>query len=413
MRSNPPYTTTLLKQGLFSRLDTFGALESRLAKLGGGQEESVDSSSGHTEPDTEPLRPEDGLELFALAYLATRRLPRIGEIHPQETTPPHWRRRLTPPGRDQGVDGLFQTPWGEFGAFRVVWSADRAPLTARMLSPFLAEPLPGIRWRILITNSEEIPTRLKKTPHLMLINGADLDRLSRAELRAIHGWLQSGSLLSSTAPPTAPQQARAAAELLQQIDCTSRLTALTASGTNTARIVFEFLERFGGGPGGRTVLLVTPNRSRMRHMALTWERSSVRSAIAALAICIDPPPSNKSDLLVTLASETTLPVSSDTDSIPPFLSWRFHGVRVLLTSYRTLPMLAEFFIKKQITLDLALFDHAEMLVGREKRKLMPLLDGEEGMRVRRMLFLTASTHAMDPLRRDRQGEAKVRWSLEN
>ncbi|MDF1863091.1 MAG: hypothetical protein P1U87_22940 [Verrucomicrobiales bacterium] len=184
-------TRRFVEAGLFSKLASFDELEARISLLDGKK------------------RKGDAFEVFAEGYLATQRKHDAAQVWPQEATPSDVIGKLGLTNSDYGVDGVFQTALGEFSAYQVKFRTDRKPLSWRELSTFIGlADSAEISSRILLTNSEEVPSLLNDRRGFFCIRGSDLDRLDASDFSEIESWL-SESFSESPKKEPLPHQKEA------------------------------------------------------------------------------------------------------------------------------------------------------------------------------------------------------------
>ena len=70
----------------------------------------------------------DAFEVFAEAYLSTDEMVQATEVWVTGKVPADIRRKLNPPSKDYGYDGVFWTKLGELVAYQVKFRSGRTPL---------------------------------------------------------------------------------------------------------------------------------------------------------------------------------------------------------------------------------------------------------------------------------------------
>ena len=215
----------VLNSQLFDHISTFSQLEARIARL----------------PTTTDRG--DFFEVFAEAYLATQTSIQAKEIWPSEAIPLDVRESLSLPLKDMGVDGVFQTHLGDFNAYQVKFRSARSPLTWDELSTFMGLA-DRAKQRVLLTNSDTLPTLMNDRRAFFCIRGSDLDRLESRDFQAISEWLKNGVSTKTPEMPR-PHQNEALAAIQSALNCADRVAAVMACGS------------------GKT--LVAPRQSRSGH----------------------------------------------------------------------------------------------------------------------------------------------------
>ena len=114
-----PAAARFVSDGLFEGLTSFAELEQRISTL----------------PEATKVRG-DAFEVFAEAYLATQKLAQAEEIWPSAVLPEKLKRDLNLPPVEEGIDGIYLSKSGEYGAYQAKFRTGRPNLTWRELSTF-------------------------------------------------------------------------------------------------------------------------------------------------------------------------------------------------------------------------------------------------------------------------------------
>src|SRR5438445_1354076 len=127
MSPTHPKTRSYFQRGLFDGLTSFRELEGRISGL------ATKGGRG------------DAFEVFAEAYLATVAIEKAKHLWPGTSIPHSLRKRLALTIGDKGVDGVFETQFGNYHAYQAKFRTGRPALTWAELSTFIV-------WRIELTN---------------------------------------------------------------------------------------------------------------------------------------------------------------------------------------------------------------------------------------------------------------------
>jgi len=400
-KARHPKATSFVRQNLFADVTDFAELETRIAAL----------------PDEHSRG--GAFEVFAEAYLATQRKHDAANVWPLTAVPTQILQTLGLATKDYGVDGVFKTLLGNFNAYQVKFRTNRPALTWRELSTFMGlADSPQIRSRVLLTNCDELPSVLNERQGFFCIRGSDLDRLEADDFRAIEAWLADAAF---TAPKKQPQphQIEALDALLPALETHDRVSAIMACGagkTLVALWVAEHVARAsspassGGVPAGRILVLV-PSLALLRQILHEWLRETSLPSLAYLCVCSDPTVKEGLDSIATAQSDLDFQVSTDATSVREFLDTPFTGTKVIFSTYQSAQVVGAA-LKPGEAFDLAVFDEAHKTAGREGRNYAFALE-DTNLTIRKRLFLTATPRHYNPHDRDREGEAKLLFSMDN
>src|ERR1035437_2767502 len=415
-----PKATFFVQRHLFSGLTRFAELESKIAAL----------------PDEQARGA--AFEVFAEAYLATQRKHDAAQVWPHGTVPLDILKNLGLTQSDQGVDGVLQSLLGQFNAYQVKFRTGRPALTWRELSTFIGlADGPRIHSRVLITNCDELPAVLNDRQGFFCIRGADLDRMGADDFRAIEAWLADAAY---TAPKKTPKehQIEALDALLPALQTHDRVSAIMACGTGktllalwVAENVAQAFQLAGScdfpvaspntglespvnpqtGMSAPRILILLPSLALLRQTLHEWLRETRLPNLAYLCVCSDPTVKEGIDALTTPQSDLDFQVSTDAASVRRFLDAPFAGVKMIFSTYQSASVVGAALPPGE-TFDFAVFDEAHKTAGREGRNFAFALD-DKNLAIRKRLFLTATPRHYNPHDRDRAGEARLLFSMDN
>lgn len=387
-----PKANSFVQRGFFSGLSIFAELEQKIAAL----------------PDEKSRG--DAFEVFAEAYLATQRKHDAAQVWPHGSVPLDILKNLGLSQQDQGVDGVLQTLLGQFNAYQVKFRTGRPALTWRELSTFIGlADGPRIHSRVLITNCDELPAVLNDRPGFFCIRGADLDRMEGEDFRAIEAWLADTVY---TAPKKTPQphQTEALDALLPALQTHDRVSAIMACGTGKTLVALWIAEHVAGMSAPR-ILVLLPSLALLRQTLHEWLRETSLPSLAYLCVCSDKSVKEGLDALKTEQSDLDFQVSIDAASVRRFLDAPFAGAKLIFCTYQSASEVGAA-LRPGEAFDLAVFDEAHKTAGREGRNFALALD-DKNLAIRKRLFLTATPRHYNPHDRDREGEARLLFSMDN
>ena len=417
-----PKATFFVQRYLFAGLTNFAELESRIAAL------PEEKARG------------DAFEVFAEAYLATQRKHDAAQVWPHDSVPLNILKNLGLTESDQGVDGVMQTLLGHFNAYQIKFRTGRLALTWRELSTFIGlADSPRIHSRVLLTNCDELPAVLNEKQGFFCIRGADLDRLEAGDFRAIEAWLADAVFITPKKSPQ-PHQTEALDALLPALQTHDRVSAIMACGTGKTLValwVTEHVAQENGravpcppppanehvlaphdGAHGVTrpaitakILVLLPSLALLRQTLHEWLRETRLPNLAYLCVCSDPTVKEGIDALTTPQSDLDFQVSTDAASVRRFLDAPFAGVKMIFSTYQSASVVGAAMPPGE-AFDLAVFDEAHKTAGREGRNFAFALD-DKNLPIRKRLFLTATPRHYNPHDRDREGEARLLFSMDN
>ncbi len=381
-----PKSLLFLKKEIFHNLSSFSELESRIADL------------------PTPNERGDAFEVFAEAYLNTQRIVQAKEVWPGKSIPSEMLRQLRIPYQDMGSDGVFETNLGEVHAYQVKFRTGRPSLTWTELSTFIGLT-DRFAQRVLFTNCNDFASVLDECRGFFCIRGNDLDRLERRDFESIQKWLEQGILEHKRKTPL-PHQNEALENILSGLKQGNRATAIMACGTGKTLVALWTAERFGA----RSVLVLLPSLSLVRQTLHEWNRETSWPEYASLCVCSDPTVENDKDDLIVKQSDLDFPVTTDSAIVRKFLSHNFPGVKVVFSTYQSAKVVAEA-MNGNDSVDLGIFDEAHKTAGRTATRFGFALN-DENLPIQKRLFMTATPRHYDVNKRDKEGDAKVVFSMD-
>jgi predicted helicase len=375
-----------LQSGLFSQLGSFHELEGRIEALGTEQERG------------------DAFEVFAEAYFATQPIAQAKQVWPLPEVPAAIRSALGLETRDMGVDGVIETTLGSHDAYQVKFRSGRAALTWDELATFMGLSDKAGQ-RILFTNSNDLPPVINKRSGFFCIRGADLDRLEQRDFEAIGRWLESGEIAVTRKTPK-PHQEEALAALLNGLKEHDRATTVMACGSGKTLVELWLAER----AGYQTILVLVPSLALVRQTLHEWLREASWPDFTYLCVCSDPTVAKGTDDLIVRQSDLDFPVTTESAAVRMFLKQPFDGVRVVFSTYQSAEVVAKG-AKGLAPFDLGIFDEAHKTAGREGARFGFALSDKK-LPIGKRLFLTATPRHYDVRNKDKEGDAKLVYSMD-
>jgi len=386
-----PKATFFVQRHLFSGLNSFAELESKIAAL----------------PDEQARGA--AFEVFAEAYLATQRKFDAAQVWPYGSVPLDILKNLSLTVQDKGVDGVLQTLLGQFNAYQVKFRTGRPSLTWRELSTFFGlTDSARIHSRVVFTNCDEFPDDLKDRRGFFCIRGSDLDRLDANDFRAIEAWLTDATFIAPKKFPDKNHihQAEALNALVSALKTQPRVSAIMACGTGKTLVALWVAERLEA----KRILVLLPSLALLRQTLHEWVRETNLPPWPWLCVCSDETVKEGIDALATQQSDLDFRVSTDAADVRSFLDAPFAGVKVIFSTYQSASEVGKA-IQPGEAFDFAVFDEAHKTAGREGRNFAFALD-DKNLPIRKRLFLTATPRHYNPLAKNKDGGAQLVFSMD-
>jgi superfamily II DNA or RNA helicase len=166
-----------------------------------------------------------------------------------------------------------------------------------------------------------------------------------------------------------------------------------------------------GTNAGCKILVLLPSLALLRQTLHEWLRETRLPSLAYLCVCSDPTVKEGIDALATQQSDLDFQVSTDDASVRRFLDAPFAGVKMIFSTYQSASVVGAAMMPGE-AFDFAVFDEAHKTAGREGRNFALALD-DKNLAIRKRLFLTATPRHYNPHDRDREGEARLLFSMDN
>ncbi|OGR42029.1 MAG: hypothetical protein A2X28_03545 [Elusimicrobia bacterium GWA2_56_46] len=373
--------------GIFTGLNSFGELEARISAL------SFEKERG------------DAFEVFAEAYLATQPICQAKEIWPQTSAPSALLKRLClPVSRDMGTDGLVELKDGRIASYQAKFYTGRPSLNWGLLSTFFAIS-DRVSHTIIFTNSDTLASTIEQRQNFVAIRGVDLDRLTTANFSAIEKWLK-GALVARVIPKPRPHQEKALNDLLPALKSSDRATVIMACGTGKTLLSLWAAERLAA----KNVLVLVPSLALIQQTLHGWLAATGWDNLAYLCVCSDPTITGGADELVVKKSDLDFEVTTAPAEVKRFLDSEVDGVKVVFSTYMSASVVGEA-LKGRDIFDLGIFDEAHKTAGREGKTYAFALSNEN-LPLKKRVFMTATPRHYNILKRDKEGDAKLVYSMD-
>lgn len=313
----------------------------------------------------------------------------------------------------------METQLGELHVYQAKFRSGRPSLNWTELSTFigLADRADA---RVLVTNCDTFAGVVGERARFYAITGNDFDKLTPADFAAIRAWLEGGKVERTRKTPH-PHQAEALDHILAAFREQDRATALMACGTGKTLVALWVAEKVAeasslsatrthsqAGMPAPLILVLVPSLALLRQTLHEWTRETSWPALAALCVCSDPSVKAGSDEIVLRPSDLDFPVTTDCAQVRAFLATPFAGVKLVFSTYQSAHVVAAG-MQRSDTFDLALFDEAHKTAGREG---VHFALTDQNLPIRQRLFLTATPRHYDVRHRDREGDARLVYSMD-
>jgi superfamily II DNA or RNA helicase len=386
MSPTHPKTRTYFQRGLFDGLTSFRELEGRISGFATKGERG------------------DAFEIFAEAYLATVAVEKAKHVWSGASVPHSLRKRLALTVGDKGVDGIFETQLGEHHAYQAKFRTGRPSLTWDELSTFIGLA-DRVEQRVLFTNCDRFADVVKQRIGFYAINGNDLDKLEPQDFAVIRAWLEGARIERQRKDPL-PHQPEAIDNLLSALREHHRATALMACATGKTLVALWVAERMGA----QNIFVLVPSLALLRQTLHEWARETSWRSWVHLCVCSDPTVKPDSDEIILRSSDLDFPVTTDSAHVGAFLAAKFDGVKLVFSTYQSAHVVAAG-MKQGNAFDLAIFDEAHKTAGREGVHFGFALS-DKHLPIRKRIFLTATPRHYDVRKRDKEGDARLVYSMD-
>ena len=162
----------------------------------------------------------------------------------------------------------------------------------------------------------------------------------------------------------------------------------------------------------KRVLVLVPSLALLRQTLHEWAHfTRWGNDFRFLCVCSDPTVSRGIDELILRPEDTDFPVSTDASEVERFLAQTGDGLQLVFSTYQSAQVVAEG-LEKSDFFDIGIFDEAHKTAGREGSKFTFALS-DDNLPIRKRLFFTATPRHYDIPNKDKEGDAKLVFSMNN
>jgi predicted helicase len=345
----------------------------------------------------------DAFEVFAEAYLATQKLVGAEEVWPADQVPIAVLQACRLPIQDMGADGVYETYGGQFNAYQSKFRTGRPALTWQELSTFMGLT-DQVGERVLFTNCDDLSPVMDDRSGFYCIRGSDLERLTKADLKAIADWLRGAAFTPSRKKPL-PHQLEALDDILTALNENDRVTAVMACGTGKTLVSLWSAE----SEEAKRILVLVPSLALVRQTLREWIKETAWDRPRFIAVCSDPTVAQE-DVLVVHQRDLDFPVTTDVSEVREFLAGPGDSVQSVFSTYQSAHVVGE--AAREIHgFDLGIFDEAHKTAGREGAKFGFALD-DRHVQIAKRVFLTATPRHYDVRNTDKEGDKALVYSMD-
>ena len=180
-----------------------------------------------------------------------------------------------------------------------------------------------------------------------------------------------------------------------------------ACGTGKTLIALWVAERMGY----KKVLVLVPSLALLSQTLRDWMKETSWENLSYICICSDPTVTKGVDNWEVRQADLPFPVGTDSGVVEEFLSKRTGGVKIVFSTYQSARVVADGLTTKA-GFDLGIFDEAHKTAGREGRNFAFALD-DANLPIKRRLFLTATPRHYNVLQKDKEGESRLVYSMDD
>jgi len=202
-----------------------------------------------------------------------------------------------------------------------------------------------------------------------------------------------------------PYQIEAINAILKQLKKHDRTHIVMACGTGKTRISLWVAERLRVD----RIVVFVPSLALINQLMQEWLSITTWPAVNCLAVCSDESVTRGTDSIILNPDECDFPVTTDASEVHQFLKKERTGVTLVFCTYHSANVLAEG-IKGLKPFVLGIFDESHKTAGRNGFGLA-LLD--ENLPIQKRLFMTATPRHYDINQENKEGEAKLVFSMDN
>ncbi len=264
--------------------------------------------------------------------------------------------------------------------------------------------------RVLITNSESLPSLMQDRSGFIPIRGNDFDRLTAEDFVAMRQWLCSEQVKLPRKQPR-PHQQEALTAITHGLVENDRATVVMACGTGKSLVALWAAEQHGC----KNLLVLVPSLALVRQLLHEWLKETAWERFTFMCVCSDPTVTKGADDLIVHQADLDFPVTTESTAVNRFLSKPFDGVKIVFSTYQSAQVVADGMPVGADGMaqpfDLAVFDEAHKTASREGTRFSFALE-DTNLPIRKRLFFTATPRHYDIRKKDQEGDNTLVYSMD-
>ncbi|MCH8839163.1 MAG: Helicase associated domain protein [Planctomycetes bacterium] len=229
--------------------------------------------------------------------------------------------------------------------------------------------------------------------------------MERRDFELISHWLKGVAVPRHPKTPW-PHQEQAIQEIAHGLESRDRVTAVMACGTGKTLIALWLAEQLEC----RQILVLVPSLTLIRQTLHEWLQETSWDRMSYRCVCSDPTVSKGLDELTIHQTDLDFPVNTNSDEVAEYFAQPFDGVRVVFSTYQSAHVVAEA-LEGHNLFDLGVFDEAHKTAGRQGTRFSFAID-DKNLPIKKRVFLTATPRHYNVSQRDKQGDAKLVYSMD-
>jgi predicted helicase len=164
------------------------------------------------------------------------------------------------------------------------------------------------------------------------------------------------------------------------------------------------------GMNCRKILVLVPSLALLRQTLHEWLKETHWQGLSYLCVCSDSTVAKEVDDVIVRQSDLDFPVTTDSATVRDFLARESEAVKVVFSSYQSSRVVAEGMTENE-AFELGIFDEAHKTAGKVGVNFSFALTNDN-FRIKKRLFLTATPRHYDINHKDKEGEAKLVYSMD-
>lgn len=354
-------------------------------------------------------------EVFVEAYFMTKQgnFKFVKDVYPLNAVPLAIRDKFRLPKTDAGIDFIIQRASGEYVAVQVKFHSDKDKAVSWTESAHILALADRFDERVLISNALSISKHTDDRMNFYSVLGNEFISLTESDFRVMYEWLSTGHFVRPVPHSPRPFQKDAINSILDGFESNDRVQVTMACGSGKTNVALWATERFIENRKEPTnVLVLVPSLALMNQMINCWMIMTKLDNLDFIAVCSGSDVGKNYDDLQT--SEKELPfrkVSTDPKEIRKFFKTPFNGTRIVFSTYQSAPVVKEGMSRNTI-FHIGIFDEAHKTASRSEG-LFSFALNEKNLKIEKRLFMTATPRQYNVLKRDKFGNKKKVFSMDD